>query len=235
MPKSKFHPIKAGLLLFGMLFLPFSLAAQSLIPVALHWKSAMVVLTNSDTLKGSASLTLPEDMIRLSQPDGSSANFLPAEVRAFYVQEPTGIVPTRRSGNLLLEQRQYAPYLWNQDKDYGTRKAPALFVVVVPGKYSLLLREHKEQLQISGGPSLAGLALSSAAASAQLAPGAPLAERFYLSISGQEVKWLRNPKTDLLKNFPEREKQIRKFAQQNDLSFNRIDHLARIVAYINTL
>ena len=227
--------LQASLLLFGVFSLPFSAAAQTLIPFTLYWKNATFILVSSDTLHGFASLTMPEDLIRLSQPDGSSATYLPSEVKSFIVEEPYNAVPFRRSGDLLLQNRRYGQYLWNRDKDFSTYKAPALFVVVVPGKYALLLREHKEQLQNAGGPTLAGQALGAAVSEAQKSPNAGVAERFYLSVDGQEVHWLRTYKKDLLAHFPGKEAVIKKFAQKYNLQFNRVDHLARIVAFCNTL
>lgn len=193
-----------------------------------------MILANADTLKGTASLTMPEDLIRLSQPDGSSATYLPSEVLSFEVQDPFNAIPARKSGDLLLEKRTYGQYLWNRDKDYSNYKAPALFVVVIPGKYALLLREQKEQVS-NPGSSLAGYALGAALVSAQDSPEAGVAERFYLSVSGKEAKWLRRPKEDLLAYFPGKEVAIKKFAKLHSISFQRIEHLARIVAYANSL
>lgn len=223
-----------GFLLFGMFSLPFLGQAQALMPFTLHWRKATVVLANADTLYGNASLTMPEDLLRLSQSDGASAIYPPSEVRALVVEEPYNAIPYRKSGDLLLQKRTYGQYLWNRDKDYSNYKAPALFVVVFPGKYALLLREEKPQIQ-SGGTTLATQALNAGFAKAQESGSASVAERFYISIDGQEAKWLRNPKQDLLELFPGKEKAIKNFAQKQGINFIRLDHLARIVAFCNTL
>ena len=220
------------IVVFGGFSLPFSGRAQALIPFELQWKKGMLILTSGDTLYGQASLTLPNDIVKLKNETGETNTFLPNQIRFLAVKEPFNQIPYRRSGDLLLNERDYAQYNWNRDNEYSTYRAPALFVVVIPGKNALLLREQKEQQQTATTGSMAayvaGQGLEAAGANA-------VAERFYLSINGQEPKWLRNPKKDLLKHFPEKKKQIEKFAQTQGIYFHRLDHLARIVAYINTL
>ena len=221
--------------LLGLLSLAFSARAQAILPFDLHWRQATLVSVSGDTVWGTANLTLPNDVVHISNPDGTSATFNASEIRSLNVREPYNSVPFRKSGELLSDQRTYGQYNWNRDNDYGTHNAPALFVIVVPGKHALLLREYKEQIPTGGG-SVATFAASQALKEAQ--NGGVInntIERFYLSTEGKEVKWLRQPKKDLLAYFPDKEKQLKKFAADNNLNFNRIGDLARIVAYINML
>lgn len=214
-------------LVSGLLSVPFAGLSQALIPFELNWQVGTLILNNGDTLQGGASLILPNDVVKFATSNGTLGTFLPSEVSKLVVRKPFNSIPVRRSGEFLHHQREYRRYNWNRDQDFGTFTTPALFVVVVAGKYNLLLREEKQQQFTIGGNVNIHLA-------AKLAEDR-VVEKFYLALPNQQIIFLRHPQKDFLKHFPENKKAIKKFALSNRFAFDRIDHLAKIMAYCNTL
>jgi hypothetical protein len=223
---------KCLLLFSGAVILSVSSFAQALIPFEQQWKQATLILTSGDTLRGQASLTLPNDIVKILQPDGRISVFTPVNINKLEVLEMQKAASFQDPKNSLNWRREYKTYMWDHDNPYGNFKSPALFVILTSGNYSLLMREERRRQNNAASTSVIGYGLGLAAA--DLAEQT-IIEKWYLSTPNQQIKPLRKPKQDLLSLFPANKKEIEKYAATNKLKFNNLFHLARIVAYANSL
>ncbi|MBK0402268.1 hypothetical protein I5M27_04685 [Adhaeribacter sp. BT258] len=213
-----------ALLLVTVFLSAFSMKAmaQRPIPFEMKWRNGVVILNNGDTIQGQTSISFPNDVVRVLKTDGTVETIMPAEVQMLEVVEPFG-----KTGDILKSRRVYKQFNWNRDNDYSAFKAPALFIVVESGKYGLLAREEKQAQERIGGNLIymAGAHITEQA----------IIEKFYIRTPDQQVKLLRDQKDDFVELFPERKKLILNYARNNNLSFKKVDDLAKIVAYCNSL
>jgi hypothetical protein len=219
---------KTLFILFAAFFLSFSGVAQQ-IPFELTWRYGTLVLNSGDTLRGPLTLTLPNDIVRIAQPDGSVSTFTAVNVKDFFVEgeQETGRFFHRRKSSPLDFKRQYRSLMWNHDKDYSNFKSPAFFVVLHAGPKTLLMRENLERRTDNFSP-YANYPGSRQTVETRV-------EKFYLLTADDRILPLRNPKKDLPAAYPKKEKQITAFAKSNKLEFTDPVELSRIVAYANSL
>ncbi|KAA9326013.1 hypothetical protein [Adhaeribacter soli] len=216
---------RATLSLFAALALSFSAWAQEQ-PFELSWRSGQLLLATGDTVSGSVTLTLPNDIVRVTQPNGAISAFSAVNVKSFLVEHEQNSGLSRHTEGPLTFKREYQSFLWNHDKDYSNFKSPAFFAVLQPGKNTLLMREIKERYYDNASGSLY---------SNSRMERERIREKFYLLLPNQEIKPLRNPKKDLPEIYGKKGKQILTFAKENKLSFTEPLELARIVNYANSL
>src|SRR5687768_13207203 len=77
--------LKAFIILFGAFLLPFMCSAQQG-PFEFSWRKGKLVLNTGDTIQGPITLTLPNDIVRIAQPDGSLSTFSAVNVKSFVVE-----------------------------------------------------------------------------------------------------------------------------------------------------
>jgi hypothetical protein len=216
---------KAAITLLAAILLPFlSLAQQQ--PFEISWRNGQVTLATGDTISGQITLSHPNDIVRVTQENGVVSAFSAVNVKSFSVQHEQGSGIFRRSEGPQTFKRNYQSFLWNHDKDYSNFKSPAFFVVLQPGKNTLLMREVKERYYDNAAGSLYG---NSRMAMERIR------EKFYLLTPNQEIKPLRNPKKDLPEFYGKKGKQVLTYAKENKLSFTEPVGLAMIVNYANSL
>ena len=211
-------------------------AQQKPMLLELNWKYGVLVLNSGDTIRGATSITLPHDLVVVTHEDNTVTSALPSNIKILEVSEEIIKVPYRLIQSPLGKRRIYLAYIWDHDNDYSNFRTPALFVSVVSGKNSLLLREERyDKSKGVSAPSALGIVGGQIVGQAarMAANQLNLTQKFYLLMPGQEVKWLRNPKKDLLASFPEKKKEIMQYASLNNLSFTKLEHLAKIVEFCN--
>ncbi|MFC5269658.1 hypothetical protein [Adhaeribacter terreus] len=215
-------------LLFAAFFLPFSGIAQQN-QYEITWRTGTLVLNSGDTIQGPITLTLPNDIVRITQANGSVSTFTAVNVKSFAVEneQETNRFFRRRRNSPLDFKREYRSLMWNHDKDYSNFKSPAFFVALQPGNKTLLLREQIER-RVDNFSAYANYPGTRQAVETRV-------EKFYLLTADERIIPLRNPKKDLPAAFPKKEKQITAFAKSNKLEFNDPIDLSRIVAYANSL
>ncbi|KAA9326014.1 hypothetical protein F0P94_16485 [Adhaeribacter soli] len=213
--------------------------AQRPLDFEMKWKNGILVLTNGDTIRGAASITLPHDLVVITSADSTVTSAIPANIRSLEVSDEQMKVTYRLANGPIQQRRIYKTFIWDRDNAYSNFRSPALFVMLVSGKHSLLLREERYERAPGQGRNLGASAVGAVGGvmAEQVTRMAMnqfnLTEKFYLLSPNQELKWLRQPKKDLLAYFPEKKKEIMQFATQNNLSFTKPEHLARIVEFCN--
>ena len=216
---------KVTLSLFAALALSFSSWAQEQ-PFELSWRSGKLLLTTGDTVSGKVTLSHPNDIVRVVQDNGAVSAFSAVNVKRFFVEHEQNSGFIRQNDGPLTFKREYQALPWNQDKDYSNFKRPAFFVVLQPGKNTLLMREIKERYYDNASGSLYHNARMMRER---------IREKYYLLLPNEEIKPLRNPKKDLPEIYGKKGKQVLAFAKENKLSFTDPVALARIVNYANSL
>ncbi|MBK0402269.1 hypothetical protein I5M27_04690 [Adhaeribacter sp. BT258] len=219
---------KTLFILFAAFCLPFLGIAQQN-QFELSWRTGTLVLTSGDTIRGPITLTLPNDIVRITQADGGVSTFTAVNVKGFAVEgeQETSRFFQRRRNSPLDFKREYRSLMWNHDKDYSNFKSPAFFVVLQSGPKTLLMRETLERRVDNFSP-YANYPGSRQAVETRV-------EKFYLLTADDRIIPLRSPKKDLPAAYPKKEKQIAAFAKSNKLEFNDPIELSRIVAYANSL
>lgn len=218
-------------------FFSLETKAQRPIKFEMKWKYGTLVLNNGDTIRGEVSISLQHDLVVITQNGTPITSTLPVNIKSLEVNEELVKVAYRLTNGPLQQRRLYQSFIWDHDNAYSNFRAPALFVVLVSGKNTLVMRE--ERYEKAPGPNLTPNLISAVAGPA--AGGLTqmgmnqfnLTEKFYLLAPGKNLKWLRIPKKDLAACFPEKKKEIMQFANQNNLSFSKPEHLARIVEFCN--
>jgi hypothetical protein len=221
-----FYTVLATVLLS---FFALKVEAQQGNSFELTWQKGVVVLTSGDTINGEIVLTLPNDLIRVSQTNGTVSAFSAVNVSSLEVQgneNRNGLFSGSRSGSALNFRRFYISLPWNHDKDYSNFKSPAFFVVLQSGKYTLLMRENLEQAYDQN---------NSVYNSGSRGRRNVIVQKYYLLAPDQNILPLRNPKQDIYRIFSKQQKQIAAYAKENKLSFTDGIELGQIMAYANSL
>ncbi|WP_026464146.1 hypothetical protein [Adhaeribacter aquaticus] len=195
-----------------------------------EWPKGRIVLVSGDTLYGPITYHRSEDIIRITLEDGSIGAYAPVNVISFTVTDDNNRYT-----------QTFKPFLWNRGNDYSDYKAPAFFELVNEGQYTLVKREMvTTQNTINNYPMYAGYGryydpygYSNYGPRYQTI----IIDLLYLYTPEKKIKALRNPKRDLedLFNDQNKEKEMKEFVKNNNLSYNNTRDLALIVRHYNSL
>lgn len=216
---------KAIFILFAAVLVAFPGQAQQQ-PFELSWRAGQLALASGDTVSGQVTLSHPNDIVRVTQENGTVSAFSAVTVKSFSVQQEVNNGLFRRTEGPTTFKRVYQSFPWNHDKDYSNFRSPAFFVVLQPGKNTLLMREVKERFYDNP---------SNTYYTGSRTPMERIQEKYYLLLPDQQIKPLRNPKRDLPEAYGKKSKQIIAFAKEKKLSFSEPAELARIVEFANKL
>ncbi|MBC5775152.1 hypothetical protein H8S95_13825 [Pontibacter sp. KCTC 32443] len=210
----------------GLLF-SFTLCAQHRQDIDIQeWAKGIVTLTTGDVLEGKITYYRTQDIISVSNEDGTLSTLSPVNVAQFEV-----------SDELSNRSHIFKSIFWDQGKDYTDFKKPTFFEQLNQGKATLLMRESYNKKTVD--PYLA----SSMDGNTYDPLGYPLSGEYYdqikpkfyiLQPDGEIVK-LTNIRKDFLSYCGKHASVVKAYARKQKLSFDLPQEFMAIVNYYNNL
>lgn len=158
--------------------------------------------------------------------DGTKSSFSPVNVQYFIGQEqPSGRSYTFRS------------LQWDLGRDFTDFKKPTFFEQLNQGTYTLIMREDYVRKDVASTSPL--YAQNAMHGSNYYVPGSEWLDQikglFYILLPDGEIITLRNVRKDLHQLFGSKSKEVKKFARERNLGYEKQHQLIAIVNYYNSL
>lgn len=189
------------------------------------WSYGSVVLESGDTISGSITYHCKQDVVEVTKVDLSLSTFSPVNVKYFTViNDYTG------------EQQLFRTLYWDQGKESTDFKRPFFFEQLNEGNYTLIIREEYTQKNRGAANDASPYGreydLRRSIDGYFVNEVRPL---YYILLPDGDIIPLKHTRKDLLNLCGKKSRQVKRYAKQNKLSFEKRNELTAIVNFYNTL